>query len=72
VVFGVGLTQNQIVMKHVSFLVFAIAHKFLIYVIIDFNKTYLSQMCNAKNLSLIISATKAYMSFKFTIDRKIL
>jgi hypothetical protein len=48
VVFGARLTQDEIVMEHVSFFVFAIICKFLIFVIINFNKTCLSQMCNAK------------------------
>jgi hypothetical protein len=47
VVFGARLTQNQIVMEHVSFFFSAIICKFLIFVIINFNKTSLSQMCNA-------------------------
>jgi hypothetical protein len=72
VVFCVWLTQNQIVMECESFGFFAITCKFLIYVIIDINQTYISQMCNANNLSLIIGATRIYMFLKSTIDCKIL
>jgi hypothetical protein len=49
VMFGARLTQDQqITMKHISFLDFRITCKFLIFAIIDSNKTYLGQMCNAK------------------------
>jgi hypothetical protein len=61
VVFGARLTQDQIVMEHVSFFVFAIICKLLFFVIKNSNKTSLSQMCNAKKLFLTIGAMRTYM-----------
>jgi hypothetical protein len=46
---------------------------FFIYATIDFDKyIYISQMCNVKNLSLIIGAMKTCMFVKFAIGCKIL
>ncbi len=53
-------------------LVFTIICKFLIFVIIKFDKMYLNQMCNVNNLSLIICATRTWMFSKFAISYKVL
>jgi len=68
VVFSARLTQDQIVMEDGSFFAFAIICKFFISIIINFNKTSLSQMCNAKNLFLTIHAMRTYMFSNFAIS----
>jgi hypothetical protein len=46
--------------------------KFSIFTIIDFNKIYLNQMCNANNLFLTIHAMGTCMFSKLTIGCKVL
>jgi len=72
VVFGARLIQDQIVMKRVSFFAFAIICNFSIFVIINFNKTSSSQICNAKNLLSIIGAMRTNMFSNFAISYRIL
>ncbi len=60
VMFGARLTQDQqITMKHISFLDFQITCKFFIFAIIDSNNTYLGQMRNAKYSGLTIMKKKS-------------
>ncbi len=72
VIFNARSTYDQIVMEHVIFLVFLITLKFLIFIIVTFNKTYINQICNASNFSLTICAMGTCMVSNFAISCKVL